>query len=56
MDNKVIYPWEKLMNSSKCEILDLYKEHKEKGQTVYFQNKEGLWLLDHKGDATLIQE
>ena len=54
--NELRLPWSVLMESSKSELLDLYKEQKEKGNMVLFENKEGLWLLDKNADAVLIEK
>ena len=50
----IYYSWDVLMESSKSDLLDLYRFHK--GHDVYFVNKEGKWLLDSKGDVRLIKE
>lgn len=54
-DNNVILPWSELMQMSKSELFELYKEHKRNGQTVYFYSQvSGYWKLDHNADAVLI--
>lgn len=55
-ENTLILPWSDLLYAGKDELLDLYKEQKKNGVTVYFQNQEGLWRLNGKAEAELIQK
>lgn len=48
-----ILPWSRLLSASKTELIELYWEQARKGVSVYFENEEGKWLLDSKGDLKL---
>ena len=53
---ELVLPWSRLMESSKVELQDLYKEQKQNDTMVLFENKEGFWLLDKNADVVLIEK
>ena len=58
-DARHVLDWDTLMDMSKIELLELYKEKKQEGVVVYFKGSgryEGYWRLDNKGDVILIRD
>ena len=54
-NTSIILDFDVLLGLNKSEALEMYWDAKRKGQSVYFKNTEGLWLLNDKCEAVLIR-
>lgn len=53
INDHIILPIGIYLACNRSMISEIYKIHKSSGRKIYFKNKEGLWLLDSKGEITL---
>ena len=53
IDDRIAFPIGIYLACNRSMISEIYKTYKSGGRKVYFKSKEGLWLLDSKGEITL---